>query len=54
MKLPAPTAAISMSMVSKHTVLWDMDGVSVDSGELHCQSWLETLTTPAIPFNQTR
>ncbi len=41
-------------MVSKRTVLWDMDGVLVDSGELHYQSWLETLTALSIPFDRDK
>jgi beta-phosphoglucomutase len=41
-------------MVSKRAVLWDMDGVLVDSGELHYQSWLETLTTQSIPFDREK
>jgi HAD superfamily hydrolase (TIGR01509 family) len=46
-----PTGAISRIMASKRAVLWDMDGVLVDSGELHYQSWLETLTALSIPFD---
>jgi beta-phosphoglucomutase len=41
-------------MGSKHAVLWDMDGVLVDSGELHYQSWLQTLDELSIPFDQDR
>jgi len=32
-------------------VLWDMDGVLVDTGELHFQAWSETLSEHGIPFN---
>jgi beta-phosphoglucomutase len=39
-------------MVSKRAVLWDMDGVLVDTGELHYQSWLEPLTSLSIPFDR--
>jgi beta-phosphoglucomutase len=39
-------------MDSKHAVLWDMDGVLVDSSELHYQSWLETLKSLSIPFDR--
>ncbi len=46
-----PTGAISRIMASKRAVLWDMDGILVDSGELHYQSWLETLTALSIPFD---
>jgi beta-phosphoglucomutase-like phosphatase (HAD superfamily) len=31
-----------------------MDGVLVDSGELHYQSWLETLTALSIPFDREK
>jgi beta-phosphoglucomutase len=41
-------------MVSKRAVLWDMDGVLVDSGEMHYQSWLETLTALSIPFDRNK
>jgi HAD superfamily hydrolase (TIGR01509 family) len=41
-------------MVSKRAILWDMDGVLVDSGELHYQSWLETLTALSIPFDRDK
>jgi HAD superfamily hydrolase (TIGR01509 family) len=33
-------------------VLWDMDGVLVDTGELHFQAWLQALTEYGIPFNK--
>lgn len=54
MKWPEPIAAILRNMVSKHAVLWDMDGVLVDSSELHYQSWLETLTALSIPFDRDK
>ncbi len=41
-------------MGNKRGVLWDMDGVLVDSGELHYQSWLETLNALAIPFDRDK
>jgi len=41
-------------MASKRAVLWDMDGVLVDSGNLHYQSWLETLTALSIPFDREK
>jgi hypothetical protein len=31
-----------------------MDGVSVDRGELHYQSWLETLTVLAMSFDRDK
>ena len=39
-------------MVSKRAVLWDMDGVLVDTGEMHYQSWLEALAPLSIPFDR--
>jgi beta-phosphoglucomutase family hydrolase len=41
-------------MVSKRAVLWDMDGVLVDSGELHYRSWHETLSEFSIPFDRQK
>ena len=32
-------------------VLWDMDGVLVDTGEFHFQSWQGVLAEAGIPFN---
>lgn len=32
-------------------VLWDMDGVLVDTGEFHYQAWAKTLTLFDIPFS---
>jgi beta-phosphoglucomutase len=49
-----PTIAISKNMVNKRAVLWDMDGVLVDSGELHYQSWSETLTPLSVPFDRNK
>jgi beta-phosphoglucomutase len=39
-------------MANKRAVLWDMDGVLVDTGELHYKSWLKTLTDLSIPFDR--
>ncbi len=33
-------------------VLWDMDGVLVDTGEFHYQSWSNTLSLYDIPFSR--
>lgn len=33
-------------------VLWDLDGVIVDTGELHYQAWKQTLEKFHIPFNR--
>jgi beta-phosphoglucomutase len=35
-------------------VLWDMDGVLVDTGELHFQSWVIALTEVGIPFDREK
>jgi beta-phosphoglucomutase len=32
-------------------VLWDMDGVLVDTGEFHYQAWAKTLALFSIPFS---
>ena len=39
-------------MAIKTGVLWDMDGVLVDTGELHYQSWAGTLANYGISFSQ--
>ncbi len=36
----------------QRAVLWDMDGVLVDTGEAHYQSWAEALAGLGIPFNR--
>ena len=41
-------------MANNHAVLWDMDSVLVDSGELHYQSWQETLTVLSIQFDREK
>ena len=33
-------------------VIWDMDGVLVDTGEFHFQSWMNTLPNYGIPFSR--
>lgn len=33
-------------------ILWDMDGVLVDTGAFHFQAWMETLHEFSIPFDQ--
>jgi beta-phosphoglucomutase family hydrolase len=35
-----------------HGVLWDMDGVLVDTGELHFQAWMKTFTEYGIPYSK--
>ena len=39
-------------MTSRLGVLWDMDGVLVDSGEFHFQAWSETLPDYGIAFSR--
>src|SRR5262245_45528846 len=39
-------------MITIQGVLWDLDGVITDTGELHFQSWLQTLTEHNIPFTR--
>jgi beta-phosphoglucomutase len=41
-------------MVSKRAVLWDMDGVLVDTGEFHYQSWIEPLSALSISFDRDK
>jgi beta-phosphoglucomutase family hydrolase len=36
----------------KRGVLWDMDGVLVDTGEFHFQAWSQTLAEYDIPFSR--
>ncbi|MFN8007769.1 MAG: HAD hydrolase-like protein, partial [Terriglobia bacterium] len=33
-------------------IIWDLDGVLVDTGEFHFQSWQETLAGFNIPFTR--
>lgn len=40
------------SSCSKTGILWDMDGVLVDSGRLHYLSWRDTLARYNIPFSE--
>ena len=35
-----------------YAVLWDMDGVLVDTGEFHFESWVKTFEEKEIPFNE--
>jgi HAD superfamily hydrolase (TIGR01509 family) len=39
-------------MINRAGVLWDMDGVLVDTGECHFWSWSETLAEHGIPFSR--
>jgi HAD superfamily hydrolase (TIGR01509 family) len=38
--------------MQNYGVLWDMDGVLVDTGELHFQSWVETLKEYGFEFSR--
>lgn len=38
--------------MSRKAVLWDMDGVLVDTGEAHYQSWAEVLSAQGIAFSR--
>lgn len=37
--------------MARQGVVWDMDGVLVDTGKFHYQAWSETLSVYGIPFN---
>ena len=39
-------------MTTLRGVIWDMDGVLVDTGEYHFQSWMNTLPKYGIPFSR--
>ena len=39
-------------MNNNYGVIWDLDGVLVDTGEFHFQSWLKTLAQYQIPFDR--
>ncbi|MEE8389640.1 MAG: HAD family phosphatase [Anaerolineae bacterium] len=38
--------------VTVYGVLWDMDGVLIDTGEFHFQAWSQILLEHAIPFSR--
>lgn len=38
--------------MTKAGVLWDMDGVLVDTGEFHYQSWVDVLQDYDVPFSR--
>ena len=42
----------SFEIVSESGVLWDMDGVLVDTGEFHFRAWSQALSEYGIPFNR--
>jgi beta-phosphoglucomutase len=39
-------------MKNRRGVLWDLDGVLVDTGEFHFHTWVETLAENGIPFTR--
>jgi beta-phosphoglucomutase len=38
-------------MPDKRAILWDMDGVLVDSGQVHYQAWRKVLAPHNIPYS---
>jgi beta-phosphoglucomutase family hydrolase len=36
----------------KYAIIWDMDGVLVDTGEFHYQSWKQTFDELNVPFSK--
>ena len=43
---------VSAQKTVRQGVIWDMDGVLVDTGELHFQAWLRALPEYGIPFTR--
>jgi beta-phosphoglucomutase family hydrolase len=41
-----------MSRVALAGILWDMDGVLVDTGEFHFQAWSQVLSEYGVPFDR--
>jgi len=41
-----------MKKYQNYAVLWDMDGVLVDTGDFHYQSWKETFEELDVPFDR--
>jgi len=41
-----------MTEYRNYAVLWDMDGVLVDTGDFHYQSWKETFEEIKVPFSR--
>jgi beta-phosphoglucomutase family hydrolase len=41
-----------MTKYQSYAVLWDMDGVLVDTGDFHYQSWKETFDELDVPFDR--
>ena len=36
----------------QYAIIWDMDGVLVDTGEYHFESWVKTFNQLGIPFSE--
>ena len=36
----------------KYAIIWDMDGVLVDTGEYHFESWVKTFDQLGLPFSE--
>ena len=47
-----PTQSYDDNHPNNIAVLWDMDGVLVDTAELHYQTWKQTLADYGIPFSR--
>jgi len=41
-----------MQLDNTYAVLWDMDGVLVDSGEFHYAAWVEILAREGLPYTR--
>src|SRR5262245_26303486 len=41
-------------MPGKRAVVWDLDGVIVDSGEAHNRSWIDMATEFHVPYDPVR
>lgn len=39
-------------MIIEQGVIWDMDGVLIDTGEFHFRAWSQALSERAIPFSR--
>src|SRR5947208_2606765 len=46
--MPEPTNKLPRNI----GILWDLDGVLVDTGESHYQAWAETCARYSIPFSR--
>ena len=46
------TPGSTFSNIKPSGILWDMDGVLVDTADAHYQSWLDVLTPYGIKFDR--